>query len=232
MAIRVLLADDHQMVCEGLAALLGREAGLQVIAQAHNGLEAVSIARQQRPDVVVMDLMMPELNGIEATRQVVRSLPDTRVLCLSVHIERHLVSAMLDAGASGYVLKESAFEELAAAIHAVAAGRAYLSPAVASLVVDEYRSGRAAARDSAMHRLTGRERQIVQLLAEGHSTKEIAAILRVSVKTVATHREHAMDKLHLGSVAELTKFAVREGLTPLGPTPGGPSADLAHGSRR
>jgi DNA-binding NarL/FixJ family response regulator len=232
VAIRVVLADDHRLVCEGLAALLGSVSGLEVIAQVHNGLEAVSIVRQLRPDVVVMDLMMPGLNGIEATRQVVRSNPRTKVLCLSVHIERHLVNAMLDAGASGYVLKDCAFEELATAIHAVAAGRAYLSPAVASLVVEEYRAGRTAAHDSANHELTDRERQIVQLLAEGHSTKEIATRLCVSVKTVATHREHAMDKLHVGSVAELTKYAVREGLTQLGPMPGDSGSTFTHGPRR
>jgi len=227
-----MLADDHQMVCEGLAALLDRESGLQVIAQVRNGLEAVSAAHQLRPNVVVMDLMMPGLNGIEATRQIVRGVPSTRVLCLSAHVERHLVKAMLDAGASGYVLKDCAFDELAAAVRAVAGGRAYLSPAVASLVVEEYRAGRTAPRDSAMDRLTERERQIVQLLAEGHSTKQIAARLNVSAKTVATHREHVMGKLHLGSVAELTKFAVREGLTPLGPTPRGASPAFTQGSRR
>ena len=232
MTIRVVLADDHQIVCEGLAALLGRKPDLQVVEQVHSGPEAVSIARELHPDVIVMDLTMPGLNGIEATRQIGHGVPGTRVLCLSVHVDKRLVCAMLDAGASGYVVKDCAFEELVIAIRTVAAGQVYLSPAVASLVLEEYRAGRTAGQVSGLYRLTDREREIVQLLAEGHSTKDIAARLHVSLKTVATHREHVMAKLQLRSIAELTKYAIREGLTALEAVAGDSGSASAHPSRR
>ena len=232
MTIRVVLADDHQIVCEGLAALLGRKPDLQVVGQVQSGPEAVSVARERRPDVVVMDLSMPGLNGIEATRRIRRGAPATKVVCLSVHVDKRLVCAMLDAGASGYVCKDCAFEELVTAVRTVAAGQVYLSPAVASLVLDEYRAGRAAGHASGLRGLTDREREIVQLLAEGHSTKEIAARLHVSLKTVATHREHVMRKLQVRSIAELTKYAIREGLTELETVPADLGSGRAHGSPR
>lgn len=232
MTIRVVLADDHQIVCEGLAALLGRKPDLQVVGQVHSGPEAVSIVRELQPDVVVMDLTMPGLNGIEATRRIGQGAPSTKVLCLSVHVDKRLVCAMLDAGASGYVFKDCAFEELVIAIRTVAAGQVYLSPAVAGWVLEEYRAGRNAGQISGLYRLTDREREIVQLLAEGHSTKDIAARLHVSLKTVATHREHVMGKLQLRSIAELTKYAIREGLTALEAVSDVSGSASASGSRR
>ena len=232
MMIRVALADDHRVVCEGLAALLGQESDMQVVAQANDGPAAVAVAREHKPDVLVMDLTMPGLSGIEATRRVARGAWGTRVLCLSVHVDRHLVCAMLDAGASGYVLKDCAFEELASAIRAVAAGQVYLSPAIAGFVLERYRSSAGATQAGGLHRLTDREREIVQLLAEGHSTKDIAARLHVSLKTVATHREHAMGKLQMFSVAELTKYAIREGLTALGPSAAGSHSPVSPRLRR
>jgi DNA-binding NarL/FixJ family response regulator len=215
MRVRILLADDHPILIEGLCVILEQHPDLDVIAMAHNGREAVQMSRDQQPDVVVMDVSMPELNGVEATRQLIAARPEAKVLGLSMLADKRFVAAMLEAGASGYVLKECATEELIRAICIVMADQVYLSPAVARLVVDDFRALRAATAISASARLTEREREVLQLIAEGHDTKAIAARLYLSVKTVSTHREHLMDKLQLHSVAELTKYAIREGLTAL-----------------
>ena len=217
MAIRVLLADDHQLFRQGLRSMLANDAGIEVIGEAENGRRALELARQLVPDVVVMDISMPDLNGIEATRQIAARAPRTRVLALSVHSDRRFVTGILAAGAAGYLLKDCAFDELCRAIHAVAKKQVYLSPAVAGEVVDAYPRGSEGAASSALRDLTPRQREILQLLAEGRATKQIAAHLHVSVKTADTHRQHIMDKLGLHSVAELTKFAIREGLTSLEP---------------
>jgi two-component system response regulator NreC len=215
MGIRILLADDHPILIEGLRAILEQHSDMDVIAMAHNGREAVRVSRKQQPDVVVMDVSMPELNGVEATRQLIADRPEVKVLGLSMLADKRFVGAMLEAGASGYVLKECAVEELITAIRIVMANQVFLSPAVARLVVDDFRILRTATAISASTRLTEREREVLQLVAEGHDTKAIAAQLYLSVKTVSTHREHLMDKLQLYSVAELTKYAIREGLTSL-----------------
>jgi len=213
MSTRILLADDHQIFREGLASLLERQQDMDVIQQASDGLQAVSFSRDLKPDVVVMDLTMPGMNGIEATRLIAKEVPGVKVLCLSVHGDTQFISAVLDAGASGYLLKDCAFEELVTAIHTVMGNQIYLSPGIAGTLVDDYKARRPESVPSAFSQLTEREREIVQLLAEGQSTKEIAERLCLSVKTVGTHREHLMAKLHVHSLAQLTKYAIREGLT-------------------
>jgi DNA-binding NarL/FixJ family response regulator len=230
--MKVLLVDDHRIVREGLKSLLAAQPDMQVVAEAADGRQAVQLAKEMAPDVVVMDVAMPQLNGIEATRQIAADEPGMKVVALSMHSDRRFVSEALKAGASGYVLKDGAFDELISAIRAVVSDRVYLSPRVAGVVVEDYvrrlpaRNGNgghanpgtadeAAARRGAFDALTPREREVLQLMAEGYATKEVAHRLHVSVKTVETHRRQIMEKLDLHSVAELTKYAIREGLTTL-----------------
>ncbi len=218
MSIKILLADDHRLLREGLRDLLAREADFTVVGEAANGEETVQLVRTLQPDVVLMDIAMPGLSGIEATRRIVRGASSPKVVALSMHMEKEFITDMLRAGASGYVLKDCGFEELALAIRAAAQGKTYLSPDIADLVVEEavqHAGSSASSEDPAFAVLTSREREVLQLLAEGLSTKEIAATLGVSVKTIETHRQHIMEKLGLRSVAALTKYAVRMGLTPL-----------------
>jgi DNA-binding NarL/FixJ family response regulator len=216
MSIKVLLADDHRVFREGLRALLEKSADIRVVGEAENGRAAVRLTRDLAPDVIVMDVSMPELNGIEATRQISSRLPSTKVVALSMHADRRFVTEMLKAGARGYLLKDCTCEELVTAIRTTAAGKTYLSPAVADEVVKAYLS-QAPESDSGPDgtALTDRQREVLQLLAEGHTTRQIALRLHVSIKTVETHRHQIMDKLNIHSVAELTKYAVREGLTSL-----------------
>jgi DNA-binding NarL/FixJ family response regulator len=212
VSLKILLADDHQIVCDGLRMVLENEAGMQVAGNASTGREAVRLTRELEPDVVIMDVAMPELNGIEATRQIVDAQPATRVIGLSMHADKRFIRGMLEARAAGYLLKECAAAELALAIRTVVGGRIYLSPAITGVVVEDY-VGR---RSDERHRLlTPREREVLQLLAEGNSTRAIAQSLFISVKTVETHRRQIMEKVQIHSVAELTKFAIKEGLTSL-----------------
>jgi DNA-binding NarL/FixJ family response regulator len=218
MPMKILLADDHQIVREGLKSLLQQHDDMEVVAEASDGRSAVQLAQELRPDVVVMDVGMPGLNGIEATRQITNREPDARVVALSMHSDRRFMGEMLKAGAKGYLLKDGAFEELATAIRSVIANKVYLSPRIADVVVDDYvrrTPGQAAGDTSAFAKLTPREREVLQLMAEGRATKEIAMDLKVSIKTVETHRRQIMEKLQIHSVAELTKYAIREGLTSL-----------------
>ncbi|MAE60881.1 MAG: DNA-binding response regulator [Planctomycetaceae bacterium] len=215
MSHRIVLADDHKIIRDGLRSLLEQNVGFKVVAEADNGRAAVELARDLRPDLVIMDIGMPDLNGIEATRQIVADCPRTKVLALSMHARAQFVGRMLEAGASGYLLKDSAFEELVEAIRTVLANRAYLSKEITGVVIDDYIQRRADQRDTVDVTLTPREREILQLLAEGRSTKETAAELHVSIKTVETHRQHIMDKLGIHNIAGLTKFAIQEGLTEL-----------------
>lgn len=202
------------MMREGLKALIQKEDGMQVAGEAANGKETVELVRKSGAHVVVMDVAMPDLNGIEATRKILRDNPHIKVVGLSGHANREFVREMLKAGASAYVLKSRAYEELVQAIREVMKGRKYLSPDVARGVVDEYVEISTNIRGNpAFVVLTERERETLQLLAEGRSTKEIADDLNVSVKTVETHRRNIMDKLDIHSVAELTKYAIREGIT-------------------
>jgi DNA-binding NarL/FixJ family response regulator len=215
MSIRVVLVEDHRIVRDGLRALLDGEAGMDVVAEAGDGRSAVRVIKEMQPQVVVMDVVLPDLNGIEATRKIIAEVPGTRVVALSMYSDKRFVTEMLRAGAHGYLLKDCAFDELARAIRAVAGGRSYLGSGVADVVVEDYVQHMEACEKSAFSVLTPREREVLQLLAEGKSTKEIAADLHVSPKTVETHRQQTMKKLGMKSVAELTKYAIREGLTSL-----------------
>jgi DNA-binding NarL/FixJ family response regulator len=215
MNLRIVLADDHKIMREGLRALIEKQPGMQVIGEAEDGRQAVRLAHEAGADVVIMDVTMPNLNGIEATRRIKAATPAARVIALSIHSDRRFVSQMFKAGATGYLLKDCAFEELIRAIRTVARGQIYLSPAIAGIVVDEFVNN-ASGKEEAAHRpLTAREREVLQLIAEGRTTKEIAAALNVSTKTVESHRRQIMGKLNLSGVAELTRYAIREGLTPL-----------------
>jgi DNA-binding NarL/FixJ family response regulator len=211
--IRILIADDHKIMREGLLSLLEKQQNMEVIAEADNGRKAVQLALDQNPDIVIMDISMPELNGIEATRQILAELSETRVIALSMHSDKRFVVEMFQAGASGFLLKDCAYQELALAINTVAAHQTYLSPEVAGVMIEDYVTRFPTPTSSPSSILTGREREVLQLVAEGWPTKKIAAHLYVSVKTVETHRRQIMKKLDIFSIANLTKYAIREGLT-------------------
>ena len=216
MSLKVILADDHKIVRDGLRSLLNKPPDLEVIADAEDGRTTVNLAKKLSPDVVVMDITMPEMNGIEATRQILSENPHTKVIGLSMHSDLRFVVEMLKAGASGYLLKECAFEELVNAIHAVMKGQIYLCPPIAKTVTEDYLHRLIPTNASSVYTiLTPREREVLQLLSEGKSTKQMAYILGVSGKTVETHVQNVMKKLSLHSLAELTKYAIREGLTSL-----------------
>ncbi len=221
--MKLLLCDDHRMMRDGLRAILEKE-GLEVVGEAANGRDVVTLARELKPDVVVMDISMPELNGIDATRLLLADCPAIKVIGLSMNSDRRYVVAMFAAGAVGYLLKSSASEELIQAVRAVASNLKYVSPSVVGSFVDDCVGRAAEAADAASiaaggrpsaRPLSQREREVLQLLAEGRSSKDIAARLDIASTTVETHRRQIMDKLGLRTVAELTKYAVREGLTPL-----------------
>lgn len=214
MNIRLIIADDHEMMREGLKSLIDNEEEMEVVGEAENGAQIVSLAKKLRPHVVVMDVAMPDLNGIEATRKIVDANPNTKVVALSGHANKEFVREMLTVGASAYVLKNRAYEELVRAIDEAMKGKKYLSPDIARGVVDDYVELSSSISDNpAFIVLTEREREVLQQLAEGKTTKEMADRLSVSVKTVETHRRNIMEKLNLHSVAELTKYAIREGVT-------------------
>jgi two-component system response regulator NreC len=215
VAIKILLADDHKVVRQGLRALLEKEKEFEVVGEAENGREAVSKAIETKPDIVLLDVAMPDLNGLEAARQIKAKLPKAKVIALSAHENSSYVLGMIKSGASGYILKDVAFKEITDAIRMVAAGDFYLSQKVAGAVVDGFLQRGAAAGSKAIASLTEREREVLQLLAEGHSAREVADKLFVSVKTIEVHRWKLMRKLGLKNNAELIKFAIREGLTTL-----------------
>jgi DNA-binding NarL/FixJ family response regulator len=215
MAIRILLADDHMIVREGMRSILEKENDMDVVAVADNGRMALQLAGELRPDVVVMDIAMPEMNGIEATRRLSGEMPGIRVLILSMHSARRFVVETLAAGAKGYLLKDCASEELVSGIRTVAADETYLSPKVADIIVRDYIKRLPESQQPDLAILSSREGEVLQLVAEGLNTKEIAFTLGISAKTVETHRQQIMKKLNLYSVAELTRYAIREGLTPL-----------------
>jgi DNA-binding NarL/FixJ family response regulator len=211
--IRILLADDHKIIRDGLRALIGKYPNMEVIAEAPDGRTAVRLAKELSPDVAIMDISMPDLNGIEAARQIRAEAPQVSVLTLSMHSDGRFVKQLFAAGASGYLLKECAADELIDAIQTVAAKQFYLSPSVTHVVLADYLSKEPKAESSVFSVLTAREREVLQLLAEGKTTKEIAYSLNLSAKTVEAHRQKIMEKSNIHSIAELTKYAIREGLT-------------------
>jgi DNA-binding NarL/FixJ family response regulator len=213
MDMRVLLADDHDIVRAGLRSILLEIAEVEVIGEAQTGRQAVDMAREHSPDLVLMDISMPELNGLDAARQIIAVQPSPKVIAISMHADARFVNEALKAGVCGYVLKNRAGSELAPALAAVALGKMFLSPAVTGPIVEQYLRYELSMGSSALTVLSTREREVLQLLAEGKTSKEIAGILHVSVKTVEAQRGQIMNKLQIRTVAELTKFAIREGLT-------------------
>jgi DNA-binding NarL/FixJ family response regulator len=215
MPVTVLIADDHRLFRDGLRTLLDKQKNVRVVAETTDGAETVSAVAELKPDIVLMDISMPELNGIEAARRIVSQGAPTRIIMLSMHSDRRFITESLKAGAMGYLLKDCAFDEVLLAVKAVSEGAMYLSSRISESVIKDYVAIAKSVPGSAFSILSAREREVLQLLAEGRSTKETAARLHVSVKTIETHRKQIMDKLDIRSVAELTKYAIREGLTPL-----------------
>ena len=212
MSVKILIADDHKIMRDGLRTLLEKEKGLDVIAEAKNGREAVTLAEKLRPDIIIMDISMDELNGIDATRHIIAQGLGCRIIALSMHADKRFVAGMFEAGAMAYLLKDCAYDELIKAIRQVLAGSSYLCSMISGVVIRDYVQR---LRKSKPPLLSLREKGILQLLAEGHNTKQIADKLDVSIKTVETHRQHIMAKLNINNIAELTKYAIREGLTTL-----------------
>ncbi len=209
--LRILIADDHEIVRRGLKALLSAKPGWTVCAEAGTGREAIALASQYRPDIVVMDISMPGLNGLEATRRIRKVLPKAEILVLSLHYSDQLVREVVDAGARGYILKSDATRDLLKAVEALATRRSFFTPDAAQMIVNGFRNPDSATKTGSLmrHRLSSREREIVQLLAEGKSSKEVAVTLGISVKTAETHRANIMRKLEMHSVSELVRYAVR-----------------------
>lgn len=215
MKIKVMLVDDHQVFREGLRSLLEQQNDLQVVGDVETGRSAVDQALRLKPDVVIMDIAMPELNGIEATRQICAKAPDTKVVALSMHSDKRFIAGMLQAGALGYLLKANAFEEVVQAVRTVLTNKHYVSRDTADTIVRDYVTQITQATPERRAELSPREREVLQLLAEGFATKEVAERLHVSSNTVDTHRAHIMAKLNVNSFADLVKYAIREGLTSL-----------------
>lgn len=214
MAERIVISDDHKLLREGLRSLL-QKSGFEIAGEASDGRSAVRLVKKVSPQIAIFDISMPLLNGIEATKQISSEVPEVKIIVLSMHSASHFVLAALHAGASAYLLKESAFEELHAAIKSVLNGQVYLSPAIAGIVVRASLRRPSSKRELLRRKTSNREREVLQLLVEGKSTKEIASTLYVSVKTVETHRKQIMDKLDLHTIPDLTKYAIREGVTTL-----------------
>jgi len=213
MSIKVLLVDDHKIVREGFKALLEKQSDIEVVAEAADGCTAVKLAQELSPDVVVMDIAMPDLNGIEATKKIKELGLDIKVVALSIHSSDRFINEMFDAGATGYLLKNCAFQELTQAIRTVAESKTYLSREMEESGVGSNENGSEMPERSRSNALSPREKEVLQLLAEGKISKEIASHLHLSVRTVDAHRQHIMDKLNIHSIAELTRYAIQEGIT-------------------
>ena len=217
MSIRIVLADDHTIVRYGLSRAFEQETDIDVVGLAQNGLSAVRLVKELSPDAVVMDISMPDLNGIEATHQVLKILPRVKVVALSMHSSDKYVREMFRAGASAYLLKDCPFEELVEAIKTVIDGKTYVSPSISGLVINNYLGKSGEVEDSAFSVLSRREREVLQLLAEGNTTKQVGKRLHISPKTVEVHRIRIMNKLDIDNIAQLTKYAIQEGLTQADP---------------
>ena len=215
MSIKILLADDHKIVSDCLKPLINKQSDMMVVGEAENGRMVVALAQKLNPNVVIMDISMPDLNGIEATRQIIAKCPGVRIITLSMNSDRRYVTGMLNAGASGYLTKSCSFEDLIRAVRAVAANKTYLSPDISDIVIKESLSRSSTDKSSVSSTLTMRECEVLQLLAEGKTVKQIAAKLCLGMKTIYTHREQIMKKLNIHSTADLTKYALREGMTSL-----------------
>ncbi len=213
MTLKIIVVDDHKIVREGLCSLIEGISGYSIIGQAENGRQAVKIARRKKPDIIIMDVSMPEMNGIDATSMILQEIPFCKIIVLSMHSDKRFIKGALQAGAVGFLLKECAFNELNRALDAVRSGQTYLSPKIADTVIHDYR--RRLLSDDKEIKLTIKEREVVQLIAEGHSTKDIADRLFISVKAVEGRRRRLMEKLQISTVADLIKYAIREGLTEL-----------------
>ena len=216
MPVKILLVEDHTLVRSGIRSLLNTSAAVEVVGDVGDGRQAIAACRDLQPDVVLTDVEMASLNGIETARQIHAAMPDIKIIMLSMHSDPQYVFESLKAGASGYVLKDAAFTELLAAIEAVMAGRRYLSPPLADLVMEDYvRRANGGAGGTELDKLSAREREILQLVAEGRSSAQVAEMIHISVRTVDTHRYNVMQKLNIHSIAGLTKFAIAHGLTSL-----------------
>lgn len=213
MAVKILIADDHKIVREGLCAMFARQAGMEVVGEAEDGVAAIRVARELRPDVVIIDVNMPNMDGIDAARRLLNELPETKIIALSMYAKKVFVTKMLEVGASGYLLKGVAFSELAEAVNTVMIGEVYLCATAATILVDEFvdRSGKG--RSTSATRLTDRELTILEHLAGGEPSKEIAQLLDISTQAVDATRRRIMQKLDIESLAELVKYAIRQGLT-------------------
>lgn len=222
MSTRVIIADDHKIVRDGLKALLSKEPDMVVLGEAENGRAAVELARKYSPHVVIMDISMPELNGVEAARQIIQDSPQIRVIALSMYSDRRYVAGMLKAGATGYLLKSCSSDEVVKAVREVVNGRTFMSTKIADIVMKDYATLLSASEATQLDLLTAREREVLQLIAEGLSTNDMALRLKVSVKTVSTHRQQILQKLKMSSVSELTLFALREGIINLDMRKGNP----------
>lgn len=215
MNVKILIADDHKLFRDGLKTLIDKHKGIEVIGEAENGLSTVKLGLKLRPDIILMDVSMPDLNGIEATRKILAEAPEIKIIILSMHFDRRFIIESLKSGAKGYLLKDSPIEEVIETISSVMNDQIYLSNQITEVVINDYIKIAKTSESSAFSVLSAREREVLQLLAEGQATKEIAAKLNVSVKTIETHRKQIMNKLNIHSIAELTKYAIREGITQL-----------------
>jgi DNA-binding NarL/FixJ family response regulator len=210
--LKVIIADDHMIVRDGLRSLLERQPDMEVVAEAENGRIALKLVKELSPDVVIMDIGMRELNGIDATRQIVKMSPGVKVLALSMYSDKRFIKGMLKAGASGYMLKDSAFKELIDAIRVIVENKIYISPSVANIITEDYLKQSPESDGSTRSLLSSRELEVLQLLVEGMSTKQIASSLRLSIKTIESHRSRIMKKIDVNNIADLTRYAIREGI--------------------